>query len=113
MGKKKKEKIIYVDDGRTVADMSNVSGTRLSRDAWRTNSTGKEKWQTYWMAVRMMILPMLVVLGILGLTYLIMLSKFDNLVAITFAWTVTQNRLPTVIHTISFQLNLFLLLLYL
>lgn len=69
--KKKKEKVIYVDDGRTVADMSNVPGTRISRDAWRTNSTGKEKWETYWNAVKRMFVPMLVVMVAICVIYML------------------------------------------
>ena len=70
--KKKKEKVTYIDDGRSLADMSSLGPRKISSGKGRSRSTFKEKWQTYWMAVRMMILPMLVVLGILGLTYLIM-----------------------------------------
>ena len=70
--KKKKEKVTYIDDGRSLADMSSLGPRRVSSGKDRPRSTFKEKWQTYWMAVRMMILPTLVVLGILGLTYLIM-----------------------------------------
>ena len=76
MGKKKKEKIIYVDDGRTVADMSNVSGTRLSRDAWRTNSTGKEKGQTYLDAVKRMFGPMMAVICGICIIYMILYFIF-------------------------------------
>jgi hypothetical protein len=70
--KEKKEKVTYVDDGITIADMSGIGSRRSAPPKSRPRSTFKEHWQTYWMAVRMMILPMLVVLGILGLTYLIM-----------------------------------------
>lgn len=70
--KKKKDKVIYVDDGSTVADMSHVAGTRVSRDAWRSNSTGKEKWDTYWNAVRRMFVPMLVVIGAICVLYMIL-----------------------------------------
>ena len=76
MAKKKKEKIIYVDDGRTVADMSNVPGTRLSRDAWRTNSTAKEKWQTYWDAVKRMFGPMMIVICGICIIYMILYFVF-------------------------------------
>ena len=70
--KKKKEKVTYIDDGRTIADMSNVGyGKYISRDG-RRKSSFKEIWKTYWEAVRMMLVPMLVVIGIITLTYLIM-----------------------------------------
>ena len=62
--KKKKEKITYIDDGRTIADMSGVSGgMRWTKQG--TSSSPKEIWRTYWSAVRMMFRPMLVVIGFL------------------------------------------------
>ena len=76
MAKKKKEKIIYVDDGRTIADMSNVTGTRLSRDAWRSSSTAKEKWQTYFDAVRRMFGPMMIVICGICIIYMILYFVF-------------------------------------
>lgn len=71
---KKKEKITYIDDGRTIADMSGVTaGPRMARTPSR--STAKEKWQTYWGAVKMMLLPTLVfggaLLGIFLVLYLV------------------------------------------
>lgn len=62
MAKKKKEKITYIDDGRTLADMSGVSSPGLGR---RLGSSPKFKdaWKTYWNAVRLMILPMLATMG--------------------------------------------------
>lgn len=70
MENKRKEKITYVDDGRTVADMSNIKG---STD-WLykgTTSSFKDIWNTYWSAVRMMFRPMLVVIGFLCAIFLI------------------------------------------
>ena len=62
--KKKKEKITYIDDGRTIADMSNVSGgAQWTKQG--TTSSPKEIWNTYWSAVKMMFKPMLVVIGFL------------------------------------------------
>lgn len=81
--KKKKEKIIYYDDNSTIADMSNVK-----RKSERTQppqagdpslkrvkpySTAGDKWRTYFSAVKMMFIPMLVVLGIIGILYVIMM----------------------------------------
>ena len=70
--KKKKEKIVYVDDGSTVADMSGVRGNVPLRRPVRP-SYGKQKpqpttrmgqaWETYKAAVRAMVGPMLVFLG--------------------------------------------------
>ena len=68
--KEKKEKITYVDDGRTIADMSEVSGgIQWTRQG--TSSSVKEIWRTYWSAVRMMFKPMLVVIGFLAVAFLI------------------------------------------
>ena len=75
---KKKEKIIWVDDGRTIADMSGVSGgfTSPERPAWQPSPRFKDVWQTYWTAVKLMIRPMLVVIAGIGLIYLIMYVLF-------------------------------------
>lgn len=62
--KKKKEKITYIDDGRTIADMSGVSGSRLTSEK-RPTSDWKDIWRTYWSAMQMMFRPMLVVIGFL------------------------------------------------
>lgn len=76
MGKKKKEKITYIDDGRTLADMSNVPGSRLNKDAWKSNSTAKQKWETYWNAVKRMFLPMLATIGALVIIYFVLYLIF-------------------------------------
>ncbi len=78
MGKKsKKEKVRYYDDGRTLADMSNVSGPRLSgKTAFESRSTPKEKWNTYWRAVKMMFVPMLVVMVALCIIYMLLYVYF-------------------------------------
>ena len=64
--KEKKPKVKYIDDGSTIADMSNVGYGSHGRGA-RCSSSAKEKWQTYWEAVKMMFVPMLIVIGIIGL----------------------------------------------
>lgn len=64
MEKKKKEKITYIDDGRSFADMSGVSGG-MNFSSKGTTSSPKEIWETYWSAVKMMFKPMLVVIGFL------------------------------------------------
>jgi len=77
MSKKKKEKITYIDDGRTIADMSGVSGgPRLSGSYGRPPLNPKEVWKTYWNAVRMMFVPMLVVICALGILYMILYALF-------------------------------------
>ena len=93
---KKKEKVKYVDDGRTIADMSGVSRTsvflpqklsdnaagrsdekqarrnvrRQERSAYRASL--KEQFSTFWNAVKMMFLPMLAVIGIICIAFLIL-----------------------------------------
>lgn len=62
--KKKKEKITYIDDGRTIADMSGVAGGYRPSEK-RPTSDWKDIWRTYWSAVQMMFRPMLVVVGFL------------------------------------------------
>ncbi len=72
MGKKKekKEKITYIDDGRTIADMSGVKG-EMDWTRKGTTSSVKDIWRTYWSAVRMMFKPMLVVVGFITAVFLI------------------------------------------
>ncbi len=73
----KKEKIRYVDDGRTIADMSAVSGGRLpKRPRGIPGSSWKEKWQTYIAAVKMLLLPMIVVITALGVVYMVLWAVF-------------------------------------
>ncbi len=70
--KKKKEKIVYIDDGSTVADMSGLGRKPLGHPTQPMHG-GKQKrqpttragsvWETYKAAVRSMIGPMLVTLG--------------------------------------------------
>ncbi len=81
MSKPKKEKVTWVDDGRTVADMSGLPESPLRRLTAPGTSTGsfKEKWATYWGATKMMLLPMLAVCAGIGLIYLLMLLLFSVL----------------------------------
>ena len=85
--KKKREKVVWVDDGRTIADMSNLptrgfgkslSDARPKREMSESEKQfyrSSPKWRdcvaTYFAAVKMMILPMLVTIGILTLAFLI------------------------------------------
>ena len=66
--RKKKEKITYIDDGRSFADMSNVTGG-FGKFGPGTTSSPKDIWETYWMAVKMMFKPMLVVIGFLCVVF--------------------------------------------
>ena len=78
MAKKKKEKITYIDDGRSFADLSGVQGLgggfKFSKTG--TTSSPKEIWQTYWDAVKFMFKPMLVVIGFLCVLYLLAYIAF-------------------------------------
>jgi len=78
MSKKKKEKITYIDDGRTIADMSGVSGAmRLpERKLGHPRSSAKEIWKTYIGAVKMMFVPMLVVISAIIVIYMILSFVF-------------------------------------
>ena len=77
MGKQPKApKPKYVDDGRTLADMSGVGGPRFHRSQNTSRSTGKEKWDTYWAAVRMMFVPMLCFITGLIIIYMIVYAVF-------------------------------------
>ena len=74
---KKKEKITYIDDGRTIADMSNVGGPRLTkRHPASPRPKAKDVWSTYWGAVKMMFVPMLVVVTGLIVIYMILAAVF-------------------------------------
>ena len=85
--KKKKEKIVYIDDGSTVSDMSGVGRgrsaqdrpTRAGRDPnlLRPRASFKEQRDTYFAAVKMMILPMLVTIGIICVAFLILYLAFS------------------------------------
>ena len=86
--KKKREKVIYIDDGRTIADMSNLPtrgfGRSLSdarpkkemseteKQFYRSNPKWRDCVAIYFAAVRMMFLPMLAVIGIIGIAFLIL-----------------------------------------
>ena len=76
--KKKKEKIVYVDDGRTIADMSGVQGgaSKYFRDNGPSYSSFKDKWTTFFDAFRMMLLPTLVVGGAMALLFGLMWLLF-------------------------------------
>ncbi len=78
--KKEKEKIIYYDDNSTISDMSRVNRKgEPQTPPPRKQSTASEKWRTYWSAVRMMIAPMFVALGIIGILFLFVMLLSGNL----------------------------------
>lgn len=78
MAKKRKEKITYIDDGRTIADMSNVgSGSRLpSRPHYVPRAPFKEQAKTFFGAMKMMFTPMLVVIVAICVLYMILYAIF-------------------------------------
>ena len=75
--KEKKEKPVYVDDGRTIADMSGVErgASRFFSDT-PSYSSFRDKWTTFWGAFRMMLLPTLVFGAALALLFGIMWLLF-------------------------------------
>ena len=52
-----------------LADMSGVSGPRLTKNPAKPMTPLKDAWATYWNAVKMMFLPMLAVIGALVVIY--------------------------------------------
>ncbi|MBQ6717801.1 MAG: hypothetical protein IJN22_02775 [Clostridia bacterium] len=73
--KKKREKITYIDDGRTIADMSNLP-PRVGWTKKGTTSSFKDIWRTYWQATKMMLKPTLIAVGFLVVIYLIVTIIF-------------------------------------
>ena len=76
MAREKKKRTVWVDDGRTLADMSGINHPRMTRNKYGPRATAKEKWATYWNAVRMMFVPMLVVMTAIAVIYFIMWFVF-------------------------------------
>lgn len=77
MGKKKKDKIRYYDDGSSVADMSSFKKkptVPLSQS--RPKVTAKEQAQTFFGVMKMMFVPMLTVICALGIIYMLMYFLF-------------------------------------
>ena len=83
--KKKKEKIVYIDDGSTIFDMSGLEQTkRFSTNRQKTTTSRPVKqpsrWkailQTYLDSVRMLLLPMLVFIGAICILFLILWFLF-------------------------------------
>ena len=73
--KEKKEKVRYYDDGRTLADMSQVQKGLFEgqkRDPLKPRSTAKDKWNTYWAAVRLTFPTMVTFLVVICVLYAIL-----------------------------------------
>ena len=81
---KKKEKIVYIDDGSTIFDMSGLDSTkRFSKNQQQPTSRPVKqpsRWkaivQTYFDAVKMMLLPMLIFVGAICILFLILWFLF-------------------------------------
>lgn len=78
MTKHHKEKTIWVDDGRTIADMWGISSSathsgkpRSSGMPLRTTSPMKEHLRTFFDAIGFMFLPTLAIAGVLFIAFLI------------------------------------------
>ncbi len=78
MAKKKKDKIRYVDDGRTIADMSALGGGKKASSGYTESSGSRARdiWNTYWGAVKMMFGPMMAVICGIGVIYMIVYALF-------------------------------------
>lgn len=76
---KKKERITYIDDGRTIADMSGVDpgfpGTKRQRH--QPSAPLKAQLATFFGAMKMMLLPTLVFAGALAVLYLVLMLIFS------------------------------------
>ena len=77
--KKKKDNVTYIDDGSTVVDMSALDGGRSQRQMRNIEDDGtfKSKFNTYVIAVRSMILPMLVTMGCICVAFLVLYLIFE------------------------------------
>ena len=74
---KKKEKVKYIDDGRTIADMSGLrTGPRLKSNSYRPPLKFKDVMKTYFSAVKLMFMPMLVVIVGICVIYMILYAVF-------------------------------------
>ena len=68
--KKKKQKVRYIDDGRSLADMSGISG--VNKKYVGEKGTLKDQARTYWNTVKLMFVPMMITIGIITAAFLIM-----------------------------------------
>ena len=70
--KKDKEKVVYYDDGSTIANMDGVKQKSIiPKTNNRPKSTGREKIKTFFEAFKMMLIPTGVALLVLLILYLI------------------------------------------
>lgn len=69
MAKEKKEKVTYIDDGRTIADMSAFGARPKMSNLF--GSGWKEKFRTLFETMGLMFLPTLAIMGLVCLLFLI------------------------------------------
>ena len=69
--KKRKAKNEYYDDGRTISDMSMLGGAK-SGARHSSISSYREKLRTYFESVKLMILPMVITLALIGVAFLLL-----------------------------------------
>lgn len=67
---KKEQKIVYIDDGSTVADMG---GTYKKSKLPQSRASFKEQAKTFFTTMKKMVLPMLVTLLALAIVYVVVL----------------------------------------
>ncbi len=72
----KEQKIVYIDDGSQIADMS---ATRRHGRAERQKSTAREKIRTYFSVVKHMLIPMFCTLLAFTLVLIILLAVTGNI----------------------------------
>lgn len=75
--KERKVKVIYYDDGSTIADMSGTY--KYGKKPERQRSTLREKFRTFFAVMKKMVLPMLCTLAAFTLLYLFFLAITGNL----------------------------------
>ena len=73
--KKKRKKVTYIDDGRTLYDMSSVGGGR--RPAGLERGGCKEQIATYLRAVRSMMIPMFIAIAAICIVFLLLYIIFE------------------------------------
>ena len=75
--KKKKDKIVFIDDGSSIVDFSSLDKELLYKDSLHTSKgrtqrpTFKECFITYIEAVKMMLKPMFITIGVIELAFLL------------------------------------------
>ncbi len=72
--RKKEQKIVYIDDNSTVADMSGLTGGVTPQ-----KSTFREKMRTYFAVAKKMLIPMFATLAAFAIVYLIFLAAAGKL----------------------------------